>query len=182
MAKFFSKTTNGFYDNAINTVIPQDAVAVTDVNYIALMLAQNEGQIIKGDANGNPEAVAAPAPTAAQIAVSDGVAALAAGVNIQSLAMAGLNGTYSLSPNTLLELSGMMAYTEAKNAFPGGATTLTWYDVSGVGHVFQSVPEYQAFAENVCLYVTQIQEYINGGGKDANGNEIALPSNQVVIP
>ena len=67
MAKFYSKTTGGFYDTSINATMPPDAGAVTDAAYAALFAAQSAGQIIQSDANGNPEAVNPPAPTSAQV-------------------------------------------------------------------------------------------------------------------
>jgi len=66
MSKFYSRTTNGFYDGKINANIPPDGVAVTDTAYAALFAAQASGQVIQSDVNGNPEAVNPPAPTSAQ--------------------------------------------------------------------------------------------------------------------
>ena len=57
MAKYFSKTTNGFYSSDINSVMPHDAVPITDSQYQALLTAQANGKVIQGDTNGNPVAV-----------------------------------------------------------------------------------------------------------------------------
>jgi len=57
MAIYFSKTTNGFYNSAINTFIPGDAVEITQEAYSNLMSAQSNGQIIVPDSSGNPIAV-----------------------------------------------------------------------------------------------------------------------------
>ena len=54
---FYSKTSNGFYDPTINTVIPSDAVEITNEQYQALLQAQQNGQVIQADADGNPIAV-----------------------------------------------------------------------------------------------------------------------------
>ena len=67
MSKYYSKTTCGFYDPAINASMPPDAVEVTDVAYEALFAAQSAGQIISADSNGNPVAAPPPGPTAAQL-------------------------------------------------------------------------------------------------------------------
>ena len=68
---FYSKTANGFYSKEINgDNIPQDAVEITTEQWQALMDAQSKGKIIQADANGNPEAVPAPALTQAQIIAS----------------------------------------------------------------------------------------------------------------
>jgi len=57
MAKFYSKTTNGFYSDDINTTMPPDAVAVSDSNYHDLFAAQSNGKVIQSDANGHPVAL-----------------------------------------------------------------------------------------------------------------------------
>jgi hypothetical protein len=62
MGKFYSKTTNGFYDSAINVTMPPDAISITDAVYSSLMAAQSSGQLIQGDAGGNPIAVTPAAP------------------------------------------------------------------------------------------------------------------------
>jgi len=66
MSKFYSRTTNGFYDSAVNSTMPPDAVAVTDDAYAALFAAQSSGQVIQADANGNPESVTF-TPSSAQV-------------------------------------------------------------------------------------------------------------------
>lgn len=71
MSKFYSKTTNGFYDSVINKAnMPQDVITVSDVAYMALMAAQAAGQVIQSDANGNPVAITpTPSPQALIAAV-----------------------------------------------------------------------------------------------------------------
>lgn len=54
---FYSKSTGGFYDPAINVSIPADAVQITDDAYQALFAAQSTGKVITADASGNPIAV-----------------------------------------------------------------------------------------------------------------------------
>jgi hypothetical protein len=41
--KYYSKTTSGFYDSAINTEMPDDVVAISDEKYEELLLAINSG-------------------------------------------------------------------------------------------------------------------------------------------
>jgi len=54
---YYSKTTGGFYDPAINgDNIPGDAVEVSREEYLALMAAQNSGKVICGDESGYPAA------------------------------------------------------------------------------------------------------------------------------
>lgn len=54
---FYSQSTGGFYDSAINTVIPQDAAEITTDQHAELMAAQSLGQRIVADASGLPIAV-----------------------------------------------------------------------------------------------------------------------------
>ena len=54
---YYSKTTNGFYNNQINTNIPEDKVVVEQAQYEALLQAQSEGKVIQADADGNPIAL-----------------------------------------------------------------------------------------------------------------------------
>lgn len=54
---YFSKLTNGFYDNQIHDVIPSDAVEITEKKHKELLDAQATGKVIKSDKKGNPVAV-----------------------------------------------------------------------------------------------------------------------------
>ena len=72
---YYSKSTGGFYDDAISGLreitttaedgtvtteanpactIPADAVEITDTQHQALLAGQSSGQVITADANGNP--------------------------------------------------------------------------------------------------------------------------------
>lgn len=171
---YYSATTKGFYNSDVNgTNIPEDAVEITVDQHTALMAAQAEGHVIQADDSGVPQSVA---PSSAQIAAVAGLTLIKNGIAITSTAFPNLNGTYPLSQNALFNMTGMMAYIMAKNAFPGGAGSLTWYDESGVGHSFTTVAEFEVFAEAVCEFVTQVQEYIDSGGTSGS-----LPSNAVNI-
>lgn len=58
MTRFFSKTTNSFYDDSINSDMPGDAVQVGDDLYNFCFAAQSNGGSITSDRQGNPVAVA----------------------------------------------------------------------------------------------------------------------------
>ena len=102
--------------------------------------------------------------------------ALAAGIAIGSTSMPSLNGTYALSSSTLLYITGAISYCLLKGQFPGGASTLTFYDATNTPHVFSTIAEFEAFGEAVATYVNQVQDYINSGGTSGS-----LPSNNVTI-
>ena len=63
----YSKSTGGFYDPAINSDIPADAVYVPDEQYAALMAGQAGGKVIVPDEEGNPVLSDPPPPTTEQI-------------------------------------------------------------------------------------------------------------------
>lgn len=79
MALFYSQSTGGFYDDAIHKTMPDDVVSITVEEWQALLAAQATGQVIQADSNGNPVAVAPPAPTADQV-IKNQIAALEATV------------------------------------------------------------------------------------------------------
>lgn len=56
---YFSKTTNGFYDDALSPERPADAVTITAAQHSALLAAQAAGHILGADASGQPQALAA---------------------------------------------------------------------------------------------------------------------------
>lgn len=64
---YFSKTTSGFYNDEINTDIPDDSVEISEEDYAALLAAQSDGKIITADANGNPVAIDRLPPTVEQL-------------------------------------------------------------------------------------------------------------------
>lgn len=64
---FYSKSTGGFYDPNINTLIPDDAVEISRATHAALLAGQAEGKRIVSDLNGfpvltDPEPVTPPTP------------------------------------------------------------------------------------------------------------------------
>lgn len=66
----YSKSTGGFYDPAINAVIPTDAVTITDEHHQALLSGQAMGQVISSDANGQPILTDVPEQTTEQLAAA----------------------------------------------------------------------------------------------------------------
>jgi hypothetical protein len=60
MTYYFSKSSGGFYNTAVQSVMPSDVVTVSDEQYKALLQAQEQGKLIQADADGNPQAVVYP--------------------------------------------------------------------------------------------------------------------------
>lgn len=67
MTVYYSKSTNGFYNDFINKFIPNDAIEISEDQYESLFKAQNSGKIIQSDKNGNPEFVDPSLPTKEQL-------------------------------------------------------------------------------------------------------------------
>jgi hypothetical protein len=61
MTLYYSKSTGGFYTDAVHDTIPPDAVEISEDDHAALLAAQATGQVITVDATGNPIAEAMPA-------------------------------------------------------------------------------------------------------------------------
>lgn len=57
---YYSKTTKGFYDTAIHTTIPDDAVKISAAEHAGLLAAQAAGKHIRPGKGGKPEAVDQP--------------------------------------------------------------------------------------------------------------------------
>ena len=54
MAIYYSATAHGFFDSAIHTVVPEDAVQIRPARHRQLLAAQSEGAKIEADASGRP--------------------------------------------------------------------------------------------------------------------------------
>lgn len=71
---FYSQSTRGFYSEAIHgprssddTMIPSDAVAISDAEYAAMMAGQSLGKEISPDADGRPVVQDPSPPTVDQV-------------------------------------------------------------------------------------------------------------------
>ncbi|WP_018609440.1 tail fiber assembly protein [Uliginosibacterium gangwonense] len=60
---YFSASQCGFYDSAIHTELPEDAIEISVGTHQALMAAQGAGKLIAADAEGLPIAIDPPAPS-----------------------------------------------------------------------------------------------------------------------
>lgn len=66
MAKFYSETEGGFFDDTIHDALPGDAVAIDDATWSQLLTDQQAGYVITSDGAGNPVSNAPPEPTLAE--------------------------------------------------------------------------------------------------------------------
>lgn len=68
MGMYYAASTNGFYSKEMNgDGIPEDAVEITDEEWIALLDGQAAGKMIASDKKGSPVLKDYPAPTAEQL-------------------------------------------------------------------------------------------------------------------
>ena len=58
----YSAQTGGLYRNDVHSIIPDDAVNITQEVHTALLSAQSQGKMIQSDENGYPIAVEPPPP------------------------------------------------------------------------------------------------------------------------
>lgn len=64
MTKYYSASSKGFYSKEVHgSNIPDDAVEITDDEWLSLLEGQSEGKIISSDSNGRPILIDQPAPT-----------------------------------------------------------------------------------------------------------------------
>ena len=169
MEKFYSKTTGGFYDSEINVNMPADVVSVTDTVYNDLLAAQESGNRIKPDANGNPVSVPPPPPTPAQQAA----AIISGGLHVTSTGTSSLNGTYATDGNTTAEINAEITSLLLNGTFTDGTQTIQWPDIAGAPHAF-NVAQFKTLATAIGVFVT-------GGNQYARGLIGSLPATSATI-
>jgi hypothetical protein len=54
MTTYYSKSTSGFYDSNIHTIMPSDKVEISQPYYDLLMKGQSEGKTISSNVSGEP--------------------------------------------------------------------------------------------------------------------------------
>ncbi|MEN5304831.1 phage tail protein [Pseudomonas sp. TWI628] len=71
MAIFSSKSTRGFYDDAINSVIPDDAVVITPRLHAEIIAGPENNKMIEWGDDGVPLLIDRPAPTDVELAIME---------------------------------------------------------------------------------------------------------------
>jgi len=103
--------------------------------------------------------------------------AINAGIILTSTGTPALNGTYAVNQAAQANINAISTYILVNGNFPGGGSTLPWYDTSGVAHTFPSTAAFQDFASAVATFVAAVAIYAN-----SNGESGSLPSNALTIP
>jgi hypothetical protein len=70
---FFSASECGFYDDTINSRVPDDGVEVSDEQRRAILEGQSAGMVVAADEFGGPILVERPAPSAEVLAAAERV-------------------------------------------------------------------------------------------------------------
>ena len=65
---YYSNIAKGFYDDAIFTDLPEDAIEVALDDYKSLLKGESQGLVIACDKNGYPVLADAPSPTTEELA------------------------------------------------------------------------------------------------------------------
>lgn len=66
MTLYFSAANSGFFDSAIHTAVPTDAVEISQAEHAALLSAEADGMAIIADMTGRPLCTDRPAPPLAE--------------------------------------------------------------------------------------------------------------------
>lgn len=151
----------GWYDTAIvnyGSALPalNNLLEVTDDtfwnNRLSAIWAVDDGTFV--DISPAPPAP----PTTLQ---QDAAAAISAGIILTSLATGALNGSYDVSPQTQIQIGGVVAGIGAGIGLPGGGGTFLWPDTSGTPHAF-SEANFKNFATAVSGYTYVLNQIVGG--------------------
>jgi hypothetical protein len=111
----------------------------------------------------------APVMTMAQQALQ----ALTGYVQIESVSTPLLNGNYSVSADTRVDLMAQMVSLAANNAFTNGVQSIDWPDVDLRLHSFDPA-HFRSFATAIGSYVTALKQVVSGASN-------AMPTQPVQI-
>jgi hypothetical protein len=139
----------------------QSYVAVADATYSAWLAAGNKPTVIDTDND-----------LKIMLFQEDALS-----INLTSTGTPSLNGLYSVSKSSQLNVTETIDYFELNGNFPGGVTTLPWMGSDGTAHTFPDTTNFKNFATAFANFVAAIVEYI-----DSNGAAGAIPSTVITIP
>ena len=172
MGFFYSKTTNTFFHDTVNNVMPSDVVAIADELHTAILFGQEKGNKWAPDpVTGLPISVIAVVvpPSLAQLTMKQ----MRGGLVFQSTSAPVLNGTYSTDDVTQNHLQAELVSIMLNNHFADSTDTVIWLDMSNQPHVF-NIAQFKQLA-------TAIGSFVAMSIKTANGLYNVLPSNVIVV-
>lgn len=173
----YSKTTNGFYDDAIHAPgqIPEDAVVITKKQHTDLLNGQSFGKRIVSDENGFPILVDPPPLSPLEQAKQAASWAIQTGLTVEFSQYPELNSTYSCDTDAMSRIAQVEAYVLRNGYFPGAVTAFRFADKSGNPHVFPNTETWGKFATAMIDYVATVEAY-------AFGNSLTpLPASTITI-
>ncbi len=107
------------------------------------------------------QAEAMRAPTAEQLLIASAQMALSAGLSIKSASSPELDGTFACDRLSQMDIIAIETGLNAGKGFPGGASTFSYPDMSGVMHPF-SEAQFANFAASVRDYVYALNSVVAG--------------------
>ena len=103
------------------------------------------------------------------------LAALGAGLTINSTGTPAIDAVYAVTPNITTQVSALIAYVQQNGTFPSGLSSLVWYDITGTPHTFPDLTVAKNWATAVFNYVFALNTIIQA-------NSGTLPSSTTTIP
>jgi hypothetical protein len=97
-------------------------------------------------------------------------------IDLTSTGTPSLNGLYSVSKQSQLNVTETVGYIELNGNFPGGGSTMLWLGSDGTPHTFPNVATFKNFATAFADFVASVVEYIDG-----NGAAGSVPSTAITI-
>lgn len=125
-------------------------------------------------APGSSAYVAMQAVSCAQQAIRQGAPAPAI-VPVVSASTPVLSGVYGIDGAAILNITATIASVAAGQGFPGGASTMVWFDATGTVHTFSSTAQFVAFGSAVAGYVYAVQ-------MAGHGQAVPIPPTPLQIP
>lgn len=160
----------GFYDLTDSpTPSGSSAVDITDAEWQTLLAAVNQNQVLTLVSGAPTLQPPLPLTTAELAAV-----AMGAGLAIASTGTPALNGTYAIDQLSQMDIIAIETSLNAGKGFPGGATTFSYADTSGVMHSFTQA-NFTDLAASVRDYVYALKSVIAGASS-------TLPASTTTIP
>ena len=117
---------------------------------------------------------APPGPSPAQLAQTAYNAAMATGCPITSTSTPAINGNYSMDDSTRTNILGIQREIESKSVYPNKKTTMPWFDIAGVPHIFPNTAIWLPFGEAIAEYYYALAEALYAGL--AGGEWVAPPA------
>lgn len=118
---FYSKSTNGFYDQSINgSNIPSDAVEITVEQHAALILAQSIGSSISADGDGKPIILAPSNPSITDLKIAKNAQINQARAEANASTFTHQGKTFACDTLSRSDIDAINGRIATRDSFPAG--------------------------------------------------------------